>query len=272
VQITMAESVGVEHRGGYYETSGVARDMIQNHLLQLLALTAMEPPSAFNARSLRDEKVKVLNAVQPFALKDAVLAQYTGYRDGADIAADSTTPTYAAMRCQIDNWRWQGVPFYIRSGKRLPRKHTEITLQFKRVPHQLFPEHENPKPNILSLCIQPNEGMHLHFATKIPGAGMHTAPVDMAFHYSDQMGDQTLPDGYERLLLDALQGDASLFTRSDEVDRAWELCDPLLTAWESQADASLAFYDPESWGPAEADRLLVRDGHAWTIGCGDCAK
>ena len=269
VQITMAEDVGVGHRGGYYEKSGVLRDMIQNHLLQLLALTAMEPPGALQAQALRDEKVKVLKAAQPLKLKDGVLGQYVGYREEPGIAKDSMTPTYAGLTCHIDNWRWQGVPFYIRSGKCLPRKLTEVTLVFKRVPHLLFPKHESPKPNILSLCIQPDEGMHLHFATKVPGAGMHTAPVDMAFHYSDQLGDQTLPDAYERLLLDALQGDASLFTRSDEVERAWELCDPLISEWERLDQPPLSFYEPNSWGPDASDRLLVNAGRAWTVGCGD---
>lgn len=268
VQISMAEDVGVGHRGGYYEKSGVLRDMVQNHLLQLLALTAMEPPAAFQARALRDEKVKVLKTMRPMKLSDAVLGQYASYRDESEINNDSVTPTYAGLTCHIDNWRWQGVPFYLRSGKRLDRKLTEVTLVFKRVPHLLFPEHESPKPNILSLCIQPDEGMHLHFATKIPGAGMHTAPVDMAFHYSDQLGDQTLPEAYERLLLDALQGDASLFTRSDEVERAWELCDPLISEWESLDDPPLESYEPGSWGPDASDRLLFQDGRAWTIGCG----
>lgn len=269
VQITMAENVGVGHRGGYYEKSGVLRDMVQNHLLQLLALTAMEPPSAFQARSLRDEKVKVLKAMRPLKMQEGVLGQYEGYREEPDIEPESMTPTYAGLTCHIDNWRWQGVPFYIRSGKKLPRKLTEITLVFKRVPHLLFSDFESPKPNILSLCIQPDEGMHLHFATKVPGAGMHTAPVDMAFHYSDQLGDQTLPDAYERLLLDALQGDASLFTRSDEVERAWELCDPLIAKWESLDDPPLSFYEPDTWGPDASDRLLVETGRAWTIGCGN---
>ncbi|MDA0708976.1 MAG: glucose-6-phosphate dehydrogenase [bacterium] len=269
VQITMAETVGVGHRGGYYERSGVLRDMIQNHLLQLLALTAMEPPSAFQADALRDEKVKVLKAMRPLNLSEGVLGQYAGYRDELDIAENSTTPTYAGLTCHIDNWRWQGVPFYIRSGKRLARKTTEVTLVFKRVPHLLFPEHECPRPNILSLCIQPDEGMHLHFATKVPGAGMHTAPVDMAFHYRDQMGDQVLPDAYERLLLDALSGDAALFTRSDEVERAWELCDPLIAQWESHPNPPLSIYEPDDWGPEASGSMLAQSGHSWTLGCGE---
>lgn len=272
VQITMAENVGVGHRGGYYEKSGVLRDMVQNHLLQLLALTAMEPPSAFEAGALRDEKVKVLQTMKPLKLSHCALGQYVGYRDEPDITKDSMTPTYAGIMCHIDNWRWQGVPFYIRSGKCLPRKLTEVTLVFKRVPHLLFSDYESPKPNILSLCIQPDEGMHLHFATKIPGAGMHTAPVDMAFHYRDQLGDQTLPDAYERLLLDALVGDASLFTRSDEVERAWELCDPLISEWESLEAPPLTFYAPDTWGPDSSDRLLFETERAWTVGCGDHGK
>ncbi len=261
VQITAAETVGVGHRAGYYDRAGVVRDMLQNHLLQLLTLTAMEPPSAFNAKALRDEKAKVLQSVRPPARADAVWGQYRGYRDEPGVAPASNTPTYIALKLFVDNWRWQGVPFYLRSGKKLATKATEITLQFKAVPHLIFPETTGLTPNSLSLCIQPDEGMHLNFQTKVPGAGMQTAPVDMAFHYGDHFGPQTLPDAYERLLLDALQGDASLFARSDEIELAWGLVTPLLTEVTPEP------YEPGTWGPPAADALLAGDGRHWLPGC-----
>jgi glucose-6-phosphate 1-dehydrogenase len=217
VQISMLESVGVGHRAGYYDKAGVLRDMFQNHMLQLLTLTAMEPPSAFNAKALRDEKVKVLQSVRHIATSDGVWGQYQGYRDEDGVAPASQTPTFIALKLFVDNWRWQGVPFFLRSGKCLARKATEITLQFKRVPHLIFPDESGLVPNSLTLCIQPHEGMHLQFDTKVPGAGMRTEPVDMEFHYDEHFGAQALPEAYERLLLDALQGDASLFARSDEI-------------------------------------------------------
>jgi glucose-6-phosphate 1-dehydrogenase len=261
IQITMAESIGVGHRAGYYDRAGVLRDMLQNHLLQLLTLTAMEPPSAFNARALRDEKVKVLQAVRSLGTEDYVLGQYSEYREEKGVAQGSTTPTFVALRLHVDNWRWQGVPFYLRTGKNLARKVTEITLQFKRVPHLLFAGADEMSSNSLSLCVQPDEGMHLLFQTKIPGAGMRTAPVDMEFHYSSQFGERGLPEAYERLLLDALQGDASLFARSDEIELAWSLVDPLATAREPVS------YPVGSEGPVEADNLLARQGHRWLMGC-----
>lgn len=261
VQITMAESIGVGHRAGYYDRAGVLRDMFQNHVLQLLTLTAMEPPPAFNARALRDEKVKVLQAVRPVVPSDYVLGQYEGYRSEDGVGSDSKTPTYVALKLYIDNWRWQGVPFYLRSGKSLQRKVTEITLQFKRVPHLLFPENVDLVPNSLSLCVQPDEGMHLLFQTKAPGAGVRTALVDMEFHYSDRFGERTLPEAYERLLLDALQGDASLFARSDEIEVAWGLVDPLTVDREPEV------YARGSHGPAQADELLAQEGHRWLMGC-----
>ncbi|MBN1582335.1 MAG: glucose-6-phosphate dehydrogenase [Anaerolineae bacterium] len=267
VQITMAESIGVGHRAGYYDRAGVLRDMVQNHLLQLLTLTAMEPPSAFNARALRDEKVKVLQAIRPIADRDCVLGQYQGYLDENGVAADSRTPTCAAMKLYIDNWRWQGVPFYLRSGKKLPAKTTEVTLVFKRVPHLLFPTDTELAPNYLSLCIQPDEGMHLHFQTKVPGAGMQVAPVNMEFHYSNRFGERVLPEAYERLLLDAIQGDASLFARSDEIELAWHLVDPFTDQKDGQYPKAPASYAPGSPGPAEADELLARAGHLWRSGC-----
>ena len=212
VQITVAENVGVGHRAGYYDQAGVLRDMFQNHLLQLLTLMAMEPPAMFGATGLRDEKVKVLRATRP--ISRSVRAQYRGYLDEPGVASESTTPTYAALELLMDNWRWQGVPFYLRSGKLLSAKTTEITVQFKQVPHLMFPtDPARPiAPNVLSLCLQPDEGIHLRFEAKEPGFGMRTRPVDMEFHYSqDFVGD--LPDAYERLLLDVMQGDASLFAR-----------------------------------------------------------
>jgi len=261
IQITMSESIGVGRRAGYYDRAGVLRDMFQNHLLQLLTLTAMEPPAAFNARSLRDEKTKVLQAIRPVAQEGTVVGQYDGYLAEEGVSPRSTTPTYGAARLYIDNWRWQGVPFYLRSGKNLARKTTEITLQFKRVPHLLFAENTDLAPNSLSICIQPNEGMHLQFGTKIPGAGMRTEPVDMEFHYSNRFGEHVLPEAYERLLLDAVQGDASLFARSDEIELAWGLIDPLTVSRPP------AHYVPGSEGPAEADALLAQNGHRWLWGC-----
>jgi glucose-6-phosphate 1-dehydrogenase len=261
VQIGMLESVDVGHRAGYYDKAGVLRDMFQNHLLQLLTLTAMEPPSAFNAKTLRDEKVKVLQSVRPISTEDGVWGQYKGYRNAKGVAPSSLTPTYIALRVFVDNWRWQGVPFYLRSGKALAQKATEITLQFKRVPHLIFADRAGLVPNTLTLCIQPDEGMHLSFETKVPGAGMRAEPVDMEFHFGDHFGEQALPEAYERLLLDAVQGDASLFARSDEIELAWRLTDPLT------ADVEPVTYEPSSWGPIAAENLLAQDGRGWLEGC-----
>jgi glucose-6-phosphate 1-dehydrogenase len=269
VQISMTESVGVEHRAGYYDTAGVVRDMFQNHLLQLLTLVAMEPPVAFNSKELRDEKVKVLQAMRPLETTDGVWGQYIGYREEKNVVEHSDTPTYMALKLYIDNWRWKGVPFYVRTGKNLPNKTTEITLQFKQVPHLLFLDNENVTANRLSLFIQPNEGMHLNFETKIPGAGMKTKSASMEFDYEDLFGSEVLPDAYERLLLDAIQGDASLFARSDEIERAWELVAPILDAWEQDHAPSLAFYYPGTWGPSEADRMIHNDHRMWLFHCED---
>ncbi|GAB4580941.1 MAG: glucose-6-phosphate dehydrogenase [Anaerolineales bacterium] len=268
VQITNAETVDVGHRAGYYEHSGVVRDMFQNHLLQLVSLTAMEPPATFNAKALRDETVKVLHAISPIQMRDTVWGQYRKYRDAEGVAPNSRTPTFIAIKLFIDNWRWQGVPFYVRSGKALAARTTEIALQFKQVPHLLFPDNTSLSPNRLSICIQPDEGIHLTFETKIPGAGMRSKSVDMDFHYDD-IGENILPDAYERLLLDAIRGDASLFTRSDGIERAWQLVDPLLQAWERGDGPSLAFYESGTWGPPEAEQLLGADRRSWVLGCGD---
>lgn len=269
VQITMAESLGVGHRAGYYEEAGVLRDMFQNHMLQLLTLTAMEPPAIFEADALRDEKVKVLRAIRPVDWN--VRAQYQGYCSEPGVKPDSQTPTYAALQVFVDNWRWSGVPFYLRSGKRMAAKSTQITIQFKCVPHFVFPvsQRERITPNILSLCLQPDEGIHLRFEAKQPGAGMITRSTEMEFHYADDFGASALPDAYERLLLDAIYGDPSLFARADEVELAWGLIDSILAAWQQPDALPLLWYEPESWGPPEAGELLARDGWSWAEGCSE---
>ncbi len=268
IQISVLEKVGVGHRGGYYDHAGVIRDMFQNHLLQLLSLTAMEPPVAFNAKSLRDEKVKVLQAVPEAGWNDGVWGQYRGYLENPGVDPRSTTPTYLALRLYVNTWRWQGVPFYLRSGKNLAAKTTEIILQFKQVPHRLFESTKRMASNMLALCIQPDEGMRLQFQTKVPGAGMESEPVDMNFDYDAKFGTEGLPDAYERLLLDALQGDASLFARSDEIEEAWSIVDPLAKGWETLASAPMTYYEPGSWGPVEADQLMSEENRVWLPGPG----
>jgi glucose-6-phosphate 1-dehydrogenase len=267
VQISVAETVGVGHRAGYYEGAGVLRDMFQNHLMQLLALSALEPPVAFEAGFLRDEKAKVLGAISP--ITESVRGQYRAYRDEDGVAPDSDIATYAALKLWVDNWRWRGVPFYLRSGKRLKLKTTEIAIQFKCVPHLMFAieREKDITPDVLSLCIQPNEGIHLRFQAKEPGAGMQTRPVTMEFHYARHFGAGALPHAYERLLLDALKGDASLFARADEIELAWSLIDPVLEWWAGEDAPPLAFYESGSWGPPEANQLLARDGNAWHQQC-----
>jgi glucose-6-phosphate 1-dehydrogenase len=269
VQITVTEEVGVGHRGGYYDGVGVLRDMFQNHLLQLVTLVGMEPPASFNADALRNEKVKVLKAVQPVT-DDAVeyntvRAQYEGYRDELDVKENSTTPTYAALRLFINNWRWQGVPFYLRSGKNMAEKQTQIIIRFKEPPLAMFPMSPGKKmtANMLVLYLQPDEGVHLRFEAKAPDTVAETRSVDMEFHYAESFGPTAIPEAYERLLLDALQGDASLFTRADEVEMAWSLIDPILQTWETDQTPPLAEYKPGSWGPVEANVLLSKDGRGW---------
>jgi glucose-6-phosphate 1-dehydrogenase len=270
VQITVAETVDVGHRAGYYDTAGVVRDMFQNHLLQLLALVAMEPPSSFNPDALRNEKAKLLESIRPIALADTARGQYEGYRDAEGVAPGSQTPTYAALKLYIDNWRWQGVPFYLRSGKALARKTSEIIIEFQRPPHLMFhlPEGSEITPNILSLCIQPDESIHLRFEAKVPDSDQEMRSVEMDFHYRTSF-DGALPEAYERLLLEALSGDASLFTRSDSIEAAWGLLDPVIQGWEAHGDPPLASCPVGSWGPDEADQLLVRDGRNWRLGCTD---
>lgn len=274
VQITAAEDVDVGQRGSYYDSAGVLRDMFQNHLLQLLALVAMEPPNSFEANALRNEKVKVLSAIRPFdraaAGQRSVRGQYEGYRDADSVAADSQTATFAAVKLFIDNWRWQGVPFYLRSGKALAKKTTEIVVHFECPPHILFdgPAGQPLTPNYIALCIQPDEGIHLRFEAKAPGTVAEMKSVDMEFHYADSFGSDDLPEAYERLLLDALHGDAALFTRADEIEIAWKLIDSLIASWEGAGAPPLHTYERGSWGPKEADALVAGDWPNWTEGCG----
>jgi glucose-6-phosphate 1-dehydrogenase len=269
VQITVAETVDIGHRAGYYDQAGVLRDMFQNHLLQLLCLVAMEPPASFSADALRNEKVKVLGSIRPVTPENTVRAQYEGYRDSEGVAPGSETPTYAALKLFVDNWRWQGVPFYLRSGKALANKVSEIVVEFKCPPHLMFGNVEEDcfAANILSVCIQPDEGIHLRFEAKVPGSYQETRSVDMEFHYRSSFGDGVLPDAYERLLLDALNGDAALFTRSDEIETAWRLIDPILQAWENGDGPSLVTYRRGSSGPAESDQFMARDGRIWRAEC-----
>lgn len=267
VQITAAENLGVEGRGQYYDRAGVVRDMLQNHLLQLLSLLAMEPPTRLDAKLLRDEKAKVLGAVRPLSLDAVVLGQYQGYREESGIAPDSRTPTFVAAQLCVENWRWQGVPFYLRTGKRMAKKVTELILEFRDVPHLFLPSRRS-LPNRLTLCIQPDEGIHLHFQTKAPGARMQTSPVDMEFHYESEFGERALADAYERLLLDAIAGDPSLFARSDEIEQSWALVEPILEAWEADHGRQPAQYECATWGPAEAEELVARRGFRWRQDCG----
>ncbi len=269
VQITVTESVDVGHRAGYYDQAGVVRDMFQNHLMQLLSLVTMEPPASFQADAVRNEKEKVFSAMRPVDLSQTVRAQYEGYLEADGVAENSQTPTFAAMTLFIDNWRWKGVPIYLRSGKALARKITDIKIEFQRPPHLMFGnlKEEDLTPNILSICIQPDEGIHLKVEAKIPDSHQ-TEDVAMEFHYSDAFKDSSLPDAYERLLLDAVRGDASLFTRSDGIEAAWRLMDPVISGWESDPTAPpMVTYEPSVWSPKEAVDLLAKNGHIWRHGC-----
>ena len=262
VQITVAESIGVEKRGSFYEEAGASRDILQNHLMQLLALVAMEPPATFDADALRDEKVKVLRAIEPMAPRDVaanvVRGQYgpgwvagepvAGYREEDEVDPESETETYVAARLFVDDWRWAGVPFYLRAGKRLPKRATEIAIQFKQVPHALFKESStDPEANLLALRIQPDEGILLRFAAKVPGLGVDVRSVNMDFTYGSAFSVDS-PDAYETLILDALLGDASLFTRADEVEKAWAIVTPIIDAWADDAAAGLPRTTPRAAG------------------------
>lgn len=278
IQITMAENDGVGTRAGYYDHAGVVRDVFQNHLLQLLTLTAMEAPAVFNAKAVRDEKVKVLKSIKSIrgeeALANTFRAQYVSgtvdgyrvpsYRDEPDVAPNSTTETYMAARLFINNWRWAGVPFYLRSGKRLPRRVTEIAIQFTQVPLALFGQRNlaGEAPNVLVLQIQPDEGITLFLGAKVPGSAMQIEPVKMRFSYAEAFPGEP-PEAYERLLLDCLLGDATLFTRSDEVEEAWRLTDGIIDAWAEQDLQNLPIYEAGTQGPHGADDFIYRDGRRW---------
>ena len=276
VQITVAESIGVENRGAFYEETGASRDVLQNHLLQLVSLVAMEPPATFEADALRDEKVKVLRAISSDPLNpatDAVRGQYgpgwvaatqvPGYRQEPEVDPGSETETFVAARLTIDDWRWNGVPFYVRTGKRLPKRATEIAIQYREVPHRLFKEEGiAPDANLLAIRIQPDEGIMLRFGAKVPGLGLDIRAVTMDFTYGSAFNVDS-PDAYETLILDALQGDASLFTRADEVEEAWGIVDPIISAWADAPPPEFPNYDAGTWGPPAADELPIRDGRRW---------
>lgn len=278
VQITVAEQVGVEHRGGYYDGAGALRDMLQNHLLQVLSLIAMEPPAAFNADEIRARKVDVLRAIRPIPVADlqnfAVRGQYgpgrldgenlPGYRHEPDVDPASVTETFAALKLFVDNWRWQDVPFYLRTGKRLPQKISQAVIQFRPVPHQSFPISASVdwQPNRLEINIQPDEGIALRFQAKQPGVTLRLSPQEMHFRYAEAF--QTIPpEAYETLLLDVMLGDATLFMRADQVENAWKVVDPVLEGWSSQEPSDFPNYPSGSWGPDSAEMLMAQDGHHW---------
>jgi len=278
VQITVAETVGVEDRAGYYETSGALRDMLQNHLMQLFAITAMEPPNSLDGDSMRNEKTKVLQATHIANASNleqsAVRGQYSdgwmkgkpvkGYRQEEGVNPESLTPTFVALKLEIDNWRWKGVPFYLRTGKRMPKKVTEISIHFREVPLLIFQSAaQQTSPNVLTMRIQPNEGISLKFEAKTPGPDLRTRTVNMDFSYGSSFG-MTTADAYHRLLLDCMLGDQTLFTRADEVEAAWNIVMPLINAWESPSDPSkIPQYEAGTWQPTEAEMMLNRDKRSW---------
>lgn len=278
VQLTAAESIGVEDRAGYYEDAGALRDMLQNHLLQTLAMLAMEPPASLDPETIRSEKAKVLEAVRPLAVTDtmanAVRAQYSAgavagsaalaYVDERGVNPASRTETFAALRLQIDNWRWAGVPFYLRTGKRLPKRITEVAIQFKSVPHRVFPHSpaNRIEPNVLAVRIQPQEGITLKFLAKLPGHTLNLRPVDMEFRYGTSFGGR-ISDAYERLLLDAMLGDPTLFARRDAVEESWKIVTPVLDRWRADPAFPLFTYPAGAWGPAAADLLIEQDNRVW---------
>ncbi len=276
VQITVAESIGIENRGEFYEQTGASRDVLQNHLLQLVSLVAMEPPATFEANALRDEKVKVLRAIEitPADVPNNVVrgqygpgwvaaTQVPGYRQEPGVDPGSETETFIAARFMIDDWRWSGVPFYVRTGKRLPKRSTEIAIQYREVPHRLFKNGGvEPDPNLLAIRIQPDEGIMLRFGAKVPGLGLDVRSVTMDFTYGSAFSVDS-PDAYETLILDALQGDASLFTRADEVEEAWSIVDPIIESWASAPPPDFPNYAAGTWGPPEGDDLIERDGRRW---------
>jgi glucose-6-phosphate 1-dehydrogenase len=281
VQITVAEEVGVEDRGEYYESSGALRDMIQNHLLQLLCMVAMEPPVTFEAEEIRNRKVDVLHAIQRYSREDvgkfAVRGQYgpgwmkgkqvPGYKQEVGVDPESRTETYAAVKFSLDNWRWQGVPFYLRTGKRMQQKSSSITIQFRPVPHLTFPSvlSENIMPNRLIINLQPQMDIRLRFMAKKTGLDMALTPAEMVFDFNGCTTQSQSPEAYETLLLDAMQGDATLFMRSDQVEVAWDVITPILETWESRPSLEFPNYAAGMWGPENAEALIAREGHTWTV-------
>lgn len=281
VEITSAESVGVEKRGGYYDSSGALRDMLQNHLLQLVAMVAMEPPSKVDAQSIRDEKLKLFNSMRSLSKEDikknVIRGQYLssnirgnavkGYREEEGVDPDSRTETYVALKFFIDNWRWAGVPFYVRTGKKLPTRVSEVVIHFKPNHLPLFKNDTvTNSQNMLIMRIQPDEGVLLKIGLKVPGAGFDVKTVNVDFLYSD-MADSYLPDAYERLLLDGMQGDATLYARGDSVEAAWKFVDPILDAWENDPDVPIYGYPAGTWGPENADELIEGDNMIWRYPC-----
>jgi glucose-6-phosphate 1-dehydrogenase len=271
VQITVAEEVKVGRRGDYYDKSGVLRDMFQNHLFQLMMVTAMEAPVRYTGEFVRDEKVKVLQAVRPYKGSDfaefGVRGQYDGYRNEEGIPEESQTETFAALKLYIDNWRWRGVPFYLRSGKAMSCRTTQIVIQFREPPHMLFGDSKSyrPEANRLVIQIQPAEGMQLHFQSKVPDSDMRLRLSELDFQF-DSNGKE-LPDAYQRLLLDALTGDPGLFARSDEVEQAWRIIDPIISAWKSPAAPTLYNYEPGMWGPTQSSEWMNEQGRNWFDVC-----
>ncbi len=280
VQITVAEQVGVEHRGGYYDHAGALRDMIQNHLLQILCLIAMEAPISFDGDEVRNKKVDVLRAIRPIPPDQihhfAVRGQYgagwiegqhvDGYRQEPNVAPDSSTETFAAVRLFVDNWRWQSVPFYLRTGKRLPARISEVSIQFRPVPHQTFPSNAlmDRRANRLLLAIQPEEGILLRFEVKHPGPTMRLSPVMMQFYYKEAFRSQP-PEAYETLLLDVMRGDGTLYMRADQAEAAWSVLTPVLESWDALKSTDFPNYQAGTWGPEDAEILVAQDGHNWVM-------
>lgn len=273
VQITVAEEVIIGRRAGYYDKSGILRDMFQNHIFQLMMVVGMEAPVKYNATCVRDEKVKVLRAVRPFHGKDfseaGIRGQYEGYVGEEGVSKDSPTETFAALRFYIDNWRWNGVPFYLRSGKGLSCRTTQIVIEFKEPPHLVFSggRESTPQANRLVIQVQPAEGIQIHFQSKVPDQGMRLRTSQLDFRFDDNVGGQSLPDAYQRLLQDALQGDASLFARSDEVEMAWQIIDPIIAAWRSPAAPEMNTYALAGWGPEACAQWMEQQGRSWFDVC-----
>ncbi len=277
IQITVSEDLGIGTRAGFYEKIGVVRDMIQNHLFQIMCITAIEPPVNYNANSLRSETLQVLEAVCPIAKNDVVFGQYdsgkidaknvVSYRKEKNVDKNSATPTFAAMRIYLDNWRWAGVPFYLRTGKRLKEKVTEVRIKFKPTPHLMFPldKEKEKEHNILTFRIQPNEGIYYKFTAKKPGANLNLTPVEMNFEYATAFGLEAPPNAYQWLIFDALIGDQTLFPTADWIYKAWSLIDPIIAEWEKKHWTKFPNYKAGTWGPAAADKLLKDDGRKWDI-------